>query len=213
VNLRPATPTAIQSPYAGVDVAEWPAVTKKLVERHPLSADLFDVVQTAWHDVFATRIGAKAYKIGADVKLSPQIMAWFLHELIPLAVMDLHPGEWSKEKGKKDKDLVCVADAALSVEIKASSHPSKIFGNRSYAQPPQSAADQGKKGKSGYYLAINFEKFSEHDAEALPKLVQVRFGWLDHSDWIAQRSQTGQQAHVESKADRAKLIHLYPKLG
>lgn len=196
------------SPYAGVPENRWREVTERLVEEHPLRNDFARVALQAWGDIFATRIGAKGYRIGTDITLSPQIMGSFLHELIPLIFQDMYPGKWCRERNKGDKDLVCLDDVRFSVEIKTSSHPSQVFGNRSYAQPVASAADIGKKGKSGYYLTINFEKFNEDRAP--PKLVQVRFGWLDHSDWIAQRAATGQQARVDPRADTTKIIRLYP---
>ncbi|MFN9402025.1 MAG: ScaI family restriction endonuclease, partial [Dolichospermum sp.] len=43
----------------------------------------------------------------------------------------------------------------FSIEIKTSSSPRNIFGNRSYAQ--KSTTGKTKKSKSGYYLVINFE--------------------------------------------------------
>jgi hypothetical protein len=184
----------------------WRETTEKLVQAHPLKDELADVSLRAWEDIFATRIGAKGYRIGTDIKLSPQIMGSFLHELIPLILQDRHPGDWCRERNKHDKDLVCLSDPKFSVEIKTSSHASQIFGNRSYGQPA-APSEVGKKGKSGYYLAINFEKFSD---KGLPTLVQVRFGWLDHSDWLPQKSATGQQARVDPKSDSTKLIRLYP---
>jgi len=56
-----------------------------------------------------------------------------------------------KEKETSEKDLVCVPDEEFSVEIKTSSHKSKIFGNRSYSKREKTK----KKGKSG----ITFDKF------------------------------------------------------
>ena len=70
------------------------------------------------------------------------------------------------------------------------------------------SAEIGRKGKSGYYLAINFEKFADDRKE--PALVQIRFGWLDHTDWLAQKAATGQQARVSPAADRFKLVRLFP---
>ncbi|MBI5526099.1 MAG: ScaI family restriction endonuclease [Deltaproteobacteria bacterium] len=208
MNTEPAGGGSALSPYKGVPATKWLAVTVKLLEKHPLTPEFVPIVQQAWKDIFATRIGSKGYRIGPDIKLSPQIMGNYLHELIPLIVQDLHPGEWCRGRGAHDKDLVCLTNPRLSIEIKTSSHPTQIFGNRSYGQPPSSTSDIGKKGKSGYYLAINFEKFSKEGS--LPKISQVRFGWLDHSDWIAQRAPTGQQAHVNPRADAAKLVRLYP---
>jgi hypothetical protein len=182
-------------------------VTDRLVSDHPLTKEFTEVVLASWSDIFATRVGGQKYRIGADIKPSAQLVGLLFHELVPLAFQGRYPGRWSKATNKRDKDLVCLVDPVQSVEIKSSSHSSQIFGNRSYAQiaaEPESAA---RKGKSGYYLAINFEKFS---ADTHPRIVKIRFGWLYHNDWIAQRSPTGQQARVNPFADRVKLVRLYP---
>jgi ScaI restriction endonuclease len=80
-----------------------------------------------------------------------------------------------------------------------SSHPSQIFGNRSYAQ--EQASGSTGKGKSGYYLTVNFQNFKIAGADQ-PSITQVRFGWLDHTDWIGQASATGQQARFHHSAIR-----------
>src|SRR5437667_261612 len=77
-----------------------------------------------------------------------------------------------------------------------------IFANRSYAQAPSDS----KKSKSGYYLAVNFEQFSESVSQ--PKIRMVRFGWLDHSDWIGQRAETGQQARLNPATESLKLLRI-----
>ena len=112
--------------------------------------------------------------------------------------------EWKKESNPSEKDLVYIPIPAYSIEIKTSSNKNKIFGNRSYGQP----SSNSKKSKEGYYLAINFEKFSESKN---PKIRLIRFGWLDHSDWIAQKASTGQQARLTKDADKFKLIKIYPE--
>jgi ScaI restriction endonuclease len=104
-----------------------------------------------------------------------------------------------------DKDVVYIPDDRFSLEIKTSSSPNGIFGNRSYAQPTQ--AD--KKSKSGYYLAVNFAGFDEHDT-ALPSIRLIRLGWLDHSDWVGQKAESGQQSHPNPAAKKHKLLRLYP---
>jgi hypothetical protein len=70
---------------------------------------------------------------------------------------------------------------------------------RSYAK-----SDSGKS-KAGYYLTINFEKIQEND----PKILLVQMGWLNHSDWVGQKSETGQQAALTKEARENKFIILY----
>ena len=101
------------------------------------------------------------------------------------------------------KTLFNIPNTDYSVEIKTSSDKAHIYGNRSYAQETSSA----KKSKTGYYLAINFEKFSKQCAR--PKITLIRFGWLDHSDWIGQEAASGQQARLDAYVEQKKLVTLY----
>jgi hypothetical protein len=193
------------TPYRDLPVDEWETTTRRLIDEHPLDADeIVEVTLGAWASILESRLGAgKEIRIGLDLRPKPQIMAFFLHELIPLELSRRHPGVWRGDEAGGEKDLVYIPDVSLSVEIKTSSHPSQIFGNRSYAQQSSSA----KKRKSGYYLAINFDKFSPRGA---PAIRIIRFGWLDHSDWTGQRAATGQQARLSPDVERFKLLRLYP---
>jgi hypothetical protein len=130
-------------------------------------------------------------------------MGFFLHELVPLEFAARYPDKWRGEREAGDKDLVYIPDPQFSVEMKTSSHKTQIFGNRSYAQKPSDS----KKGKSGYYLAINFEKFDKRKI-VRPRIIRIRFGWLDHADWIGQAAATGQQAHLAPRTEESKLIVL-----
>jgi hypothetical protein len=193
------------SPYAGKGVEQWAKVTQSLLKKHPLDQkEIVDVVLQAWSDIFNSKLGPKGYQIGRDIYPQPQIMAFLLHELIPLELASRHPKEWRRDQFGTDKDLVYVADERFSIEIKTSSSANGIFGNRSYAQPTQG----DKKAKSGYYLAVNFGGFSE-GATGTPKIRKIRFGWLDHSDWKGQAAQSGQAATPSSDAKKHKLITLY----
>jgi hypothetical protein len=107
---------------------------------------------------------------------------------------------------KDEKDIVHIPDAYFSVEIKTSSHKSQVFGNRSYRQPA-TRSEIGRKGKSGYYLTVNFEKFGN---AARPQLKLIRLGWLDHDDWLPQESSTGQSARLRPEAYEHKLVTLWP---
>lgn len=193
------------SPYYGTASTQWLNITKKLVDEHPLSREeLVEVVLDSWNYIIGTKLGDK-YTIGVDIKLKPQIMGFFLHELISLELATRYPNEWRPEVTARDKDVVCLTDDKYSIEIKTSSNKSHIYGNRSYAQP--NANGVGKKGKAGYYLAINFEKFGEDGS--LPKILLIRFGWLDHEDWMGQASATGQQSRLSNDTENGKLELLY----
>ena len=191
------------SPYDGKPVLEWWEVTKQLIEHHPLkTAELVEIVLAAWDSIFELKIGRK-FEIGRDLFPKPQIMGFFLHELIPLEVAALYPNEWRGEQTASDKDIVYIPDERFSIEVKTSSDPRHIYGNRSYAQ----GTTKGKKSKSGYYLAVNFQKFSASNKK--PRVLSIRFGWLDSTDWRGQAAATGQQASLTKEADTYKLVKIY----
>ena len=193
------------SPYDKLPQSKWAAKTQKLIEGYPLDMDdLVEVVHLSWDAIFHSRIGKKGFKVGKHLFPQPQILAFFLHELIPLELQTRHPGVWRREEVAAEKDVVYIPDESFSMEIKTSSHPSQIFGNRSYAQ--EGGANQ-KKSKSGYYLAVNFEKLTRETPA--PKLRRIRFGWLDHADWQGQAAATGQQARLSPEVERDKLRLLF----
>jgi len=192
------------SPYRRVRPERWRHVTERLVATHPLSPDeLVEVVLAAWDSIFASRFGTTRLRIGKDIFPRPQIMGFLLHEIITADLEHGHPESWAGDKRATEKDLNYVPDSQFSVEIKTSSHPRQIFGSRSFAQKPSAR----KKEKSGYYLAINFEKWPK-DASR-PRIRRIRFGWLDEEDWIGQTAPSGQQAHLSPEADQGKLKTLY----
>lgn len=194
-----------ESPYQGKDFEQWNEVTAELLKKHPLDQEeIVDVVLQSWSDIFNSKLGPKEFQIGRDIYPQPQIMAFLLHELIPLELATRHPHEWRRDQFGTDKDLVYVANEQFSIEIKTSSSANGVFGNRSYAQPTQG----DKKSKSGYYLAVNFDGFSE-GATTAPRIRKIRFGWLDHNDWRGQTAQSGQAATPSKEAKKHKLVTLY----
>ncbi len=194
------------SPYEGLPQDKWLEKTRELVAQHPLKQhEMIEVVLQAWRDIFDSKLGPKEFKIGKDIFPQPQIMAFLLHELIPLELASRYPDKWRRDTSGADKDLVYMPDEKFSVEIKTSSSATGIHGNRSYAQPTSG----DKKSKSGYYLAVNFEGFSEKRLEG-PKIRLIRFGWFDHTDWKGQKAASGQEAHPSKEARQYKMLRLYP---
>jgi len=190
----------MKSPYDGLPEPEWDAKTRSLVSEHPLGAAYVrETVLRCWRYILETEIGV--YRIGRDIIPKPQMVGFILHELLCLEVARHDPRTWRCDEGAADKDIVNMNDDRYSVEIKTSSHPTKVFGNRSYAQ----VSAGSKKSKAGYFLAINFEKFT---GGRDPHITKIRFGWLDHDDWIGQRAQSGQQATIRTAAERHKLIEI-----
>ena len=196
------------SPYAGLPVEAWEIKTRELIEEHPLDPnEIYELILKVWNQIFESNITSSGYRIGIDLFPRPQIMGYFLHELIPLELARKYPEDWRREQKENEKDIVCLKSDRYSIELKTSSSKRSIYGNRSYAQ--KSTTGKVKKNKNGYYLAINFEKFSKPTATPQkPSITLVRFGWLDEDDWQAQTAATGQQARLSSDVERYKLLKL-----
>jgi len=194
----------MRSPYAGRPTRQWLSVTRRLLERFPLStAQLVELVLHSWDDLFHSRVGRSAYVIGEAIRPEPQIMGFLLHELIPLNLASRYPGQWRRGAAAHECDAVHVPDDRFSFEIKTSSSRSGIFGNRSYVH----GSATSRKRRSGFMLAANFGRFSA--GAGRPQVVLVRFGWLDSSDWIGQKAPSGQQARLTKEAKAYKLLVLY----
>ena len=193
------------SPYEGIDADSYREITEELVNKHPLNTqELAEICLSSWDEILQTQIGGKdGLAIGVDIFPKPQIMAFFLHELIPHTLQKRYPDTWKPEATAHDKDIVHIPDEQYSIEIKTSSSPKNIFGNRSYAQDPETS----KKKKTGYYLAVNFEKFSKKTTR--PEILLIRFGWIDHGDWMGQKAATGQQARLSPETEKGKLLVIY----
>lgn len=192
----------MKSPYQGKSEDKWLRITKRLVNNHPLKDEIVEVVLQSWEDIFNSKMGS--FYIGKEIFPEPQIMSFFLHELVAHNLSLRHPEDYKVGDAKRQKDIHHLKNPSLGIEIKASSHKDKIFANRSYAQP---SSDSETKDKNGYYIAINFEKFSEKVNK--PRIRMIRFGYLEHKDWIAQKASTGQQAHLSPQAYEYKFIALY----
>ena len=171
----------MESPYIDKKPETWKDITETLIENHPLNErDIIAAVLEAWNKILNTKIGGEL-KIGIDVFPSPQNIGNYLHEIIPVILEKKYPKIWRKgENDKTEKDLTYVNDDNYSVEIKTSSNPNNLYGNRSYGQQDV----QSIKSKSGYYIGVNFNKIEKNGN---PKIRKIRFGWLDHSDWKAQQ--------------------------
>lgn len=98
-------------------------------------------------------------------------------------------------------------DQRFSIEIKTSSEKDQIFGNRSFGVDNPG---KGKKAKDGYYVAVNFEKWSDARG-GIPCVKLIRYGWLDHTDWVAQKSLTGQRSSLPAIVANTQLLTVYSK--
>jgi hypothetical protein len=177
-------------------------MTRALLAEHPLrAAEVVDVVLDAWRRILTTKIAGEL-EIGVDVTPGGQMMGNFLESVMVVDFTQRHPGVWREQQSKPEKDLVYIPDEYFSTEIKTSSDARSVFGNRSYAQPSL----PGTKDRDGYYITVNFEKFSERNP---PRIRSIKMGWLNHADWVPQLSPRGQQAHIELNARRGKLLEIY----
>lgn len=192
--------------YDKDDTSNWQQVTDSLIAAHPLDEqEIVTVVLKSWDDIFKSKIGS--FSIGKQISPTPQIMSFLLHELVAHYLSLKHKGVYRIGVAKTEKDIHHIKNQSLSVEIKCSSSSKHIFGNRSYAQP-RSGKEQ--KEKDGYYISINFQKFSK-DNKKRPEVRTIRFGYLDHTDWIAQKATTGQQARLGIDVYKYKLKLLYER--
>lgn len=195
------------SPYKNIQQEDWKIVTQSLLDEHPLDEEeIVEIVLSCWKSIFDSSFGEKEFKVGQDILPKPQIMGFFLHELIPLELVGRYQDVWRGDEDSHDKDCEYKDDSKYSFEIKTSSNPKRIFGNRSYAQ----SSSTNKKSKDGYYLTVNFEKFTKVILN--PEILIIRFGWIDSTDWIGQKSQTGQQARLPSEVYEGKLKTIYKRI-
>lgn len=192
------------SPYSNTSPSDWFPITESLIKEHPLSEqEIVEIVLVTWKSIFASTFGNSRFKIGVDIFPKPQIMGFFLHELIPLELESRYNHEWMRDEAKLDKDCVNINRPEYSFEIKTSSNKTKIFGNRSYAQTSKGS----RKTKDGYYLTVNFEKFSSSNKH--PDILLIRFGWIDSTDWRGQKAATGQQSSLPPQVYDGKLKILH----
>src|ERR1700761_5269487 len=125
-----------KSPYYKKDVSKWSKITESLIKKHPLKREeIVRIVLKSWDDIFNSKIGS--FYIGKQIFPTPQIMSFLLHELIAQYLGLNYPEIYRVGIEKLEKDIHSINDSSFSVEIKASSHPSQIFANRSYAQKSQ----------------------------------------------------------------------------
>ena len=184
------------SPYEKKPISDWLEVTNELVSIHPLKPFIVDLCLKSWESILNGKINTYLNLRIKDMNISPQTLGALLHDVIPEYITKKVDG--FKKGDGKEKDVVCKYNEYFSFELKTSSQKA-IYGNRSYA------ISETGKSKTGYYLTINFEKITSEN----PRILRIQFGWLDHSDWKAQKSETGQQATLTKEAKEYKLITLY----
>src|ERR1700730_12986150 len=109
----------MQSPYEGKPVTEWEAITKELLELHPLkpltSEELVKTVLEAWEVICKDSVIGGRLKIGIELSPQPQVLGDFLHELIPYLLEKKYPKIWDRDSAANEKDIVHIPDDQFSV--------------------------------------------------------------------------------------------------
>lgn len=191
------------SPYKGIDEANWPQVTSKLVEGFPLQPQqLIEIVEQAWSDLYASSFGDSDLKIGEDIFIPAQATGVIMEKLIAVRLEQLDP-LWRGGVAKTEKDIVRTDNDDFSFEIKTSSSKSGLYGNRSTGH----RSENRTKIRAGYYLVVNYKLPKEDGTDRF--IQKIRFGWIDDEDWVGQAKPTGQQASIGAKLAKLKLLTLY----
>ncbi|WP_414574992.1 ScaI family restriction endonuclease [Anabaena sp. CCY 9402-a] len=189
------------SPYEGLTEEEWLVKTKELISCHPLDVETIkQIAFKSWKTLWSTTIGEGKLSINlSELDVPATVIGYFFEKLFAKELERQQPHLWRAGKNKEDKDIVCIPNNLYSVEIKSSGQlGEKVFGNRSYGQNIENT-ELLKKEKSGYYITVNFYRQDLH---------LLRFGWIDHSDWKAQKAATGQAASLSESVYTYKLIKI-----
>ncbi|TAE03347.1 MAG: ScaI family restriction endonuclease [Bacteroidetes bacterium] len=161
----------MKSPYENKNVSEWKQITENLLAQNPIYEKREELVKI----IFDSKICA--LQLGKDFIPSYSNLGFFIENLTALKLAEKYTTQWKHGKDKNEKDIVCLDNSDFSIEVKSSSSSKYIFGNRSYAQAESKKAT---KEKSGFYLAINYEKFKKNNLE-VPQIVLIRLGFVEHS--------------------------------
>lgn len=191
-----------ESPYFRLAPADWENRTRELLTEQPLDGPtLVSAVLDAWESIFTSSLGG--FTIGRDIFPTPQIMGFLLHELVPLRLASANP-DWRRDRSSSEKDLVYLPKERYSIEIKTSSDATSIFGNRIFGLDNPA---KRKKAKDGYYAAINFHKWDHRR----PEISRIRYGWLDATDWVAQKAESGQQSSLPAAVYNSQLLTVFKR--
>ncbi|WP_243336971.1 ScaI family restriction endonuclease [Anaeromyxobacter soli] len=191
--------------YRGAPGPTWLAITRALVQEHPLFSDpstLLSRVTEAWDAVWGTQVGVAPLAIPfAELDPRAAIVGDFFETLLSYRLAQ--SGEWRRGTSA-EKDLIYLgkAEGDLDTEIKTSGQAGGyIYGNRSYAQPDKEGKleSAARKKRAGYYLCVNFHGSA---------IFRVRVGWIDAEDWEPQKAPTGQMAGLKKHVYEYKLLEV-----
>lgn len=164
--------------------------------------DIISICLAGWDSLLESRIGKEELKIPEDIELAPQIIGTFLEKIISRGMAEKYPETWRPGIGN-EKDIYCIKEVSMSIEMKTSTSLNQIYGNRSSAQE---LTDGVKKERDGYYIGINYDNPKKGNPG---KIRRISVGWLSHGDWKGQDTQTGQMASLTPDARTNKMIPIY----
>ncbi|MFP4414390.1 ScaI family restriction endonuclease [Coleofasciculus sp.] len=187
------------SPYEGLPEEQWLSKTRELIENHPLEIETIRCAALdSWSNLWSTTIGTGELSVKLDeLDVPATVVGYFFEKLFVKCLETNYPNLWRGGRRKNEKDIVYIPDNSLSIELKTSGQlGDKIFGNRSYGKSGKNT-ELEKKDKSGYYITVNFHEQT---------ITLLRFGWIDQTDWKAQKAETGQAASLSRSVYEKKLI-------
>lgn len=148
-------------------------------------AVLLRVVHTSWTTVWATRVGRysiRALRVDAQVigKLFQEVMT---HELHAADQRWRHP---DAPRSFRDPDFVFGPDPEYNFELKMCGQAGgrAVYGNRCSSS---GFASENGKSRSTWLLTINYSD---------DRINLIRFGRVSNTDWIGQRSATGNASRL-----------------
>lgn len=159
---------------------------------HPVLPALAETARLALEDVRCVHMGAHGTLKDCVTKLRGNrgSLVGTLFEFFLVSRLSTHG--FRDQAGKHEPDAVHISDPMLSFEIKTTSiSKEEVFGNR--------VASSSAHKEGSFLLAVSY------DISSL-MVHRVRFGWVEPSDWIAQRG-NGQQARLSEEA-RLRMLSL-----
>lgn len=106
----------MESPYKNLPKEKWMEKTRELVDNHPLKDKIKDVVLKSWNDIFNSKIGS--FSIGKEIFPSPQILSFFLHELVAHYLSLMYPNRYKVGELKGEKDVHDMVDPSMASRLK-----------------------------------------------------------------------------------------------
>lgn len=161
------------------------------VRMHPLFDDMRDFVVCAMHRVAMIRMhdGTSLTDVipGLRGNMGSMIGTLFEHSLLQV-IREQYDDEYRAQKKRSDCDILSTDDRIFNFEIKTTTSPREIYGNRIVSQA---------KASGSFLLAVNYSKLTLD-------VTRVRFGWVDPTCWAGQAG-NGQQARLTAVARDTRL--------